>query len=52
MQHGPGWPHTQHSRLAAEELPVLIARGIELFTLKAEQEKIKKVLRDKLHVEI
>ena len=35
-----------------EELPVLIARAIDLSSLKEEQEKIKQVLRDKLHVEI
>ena len=39
-------------RLAAEELSVIIARGIDLSSLKEEQVKIKKVLRDKLHVEI
>jgi len=36
----------------AEELPILIARAIDNSSLKEEQEKIKQVLRDKLHVEI
>ena len=35
-----------------EELPILIARAIDNSSLKEEQEKIKQVLRDKLHVEI
>ena len=39
-------------RLAAEELSVIIARGIDLSSLKEDQETIIKALRDKLHVEI